>query len=209
MLLSDLITECDDDIDKLSSVLKLLDATVKYIHSKGYFIIDFDPKKIILVAKNPNLANFGKIIAPVDYDPRGDININIYQMAKIGLFSFNHIQADGNMNQAHFNFIVENLKNFNQNGNIPSEIYEYYEDLFINGNINYLNDYLDNRKKEEAGRQSGVRKSLVTEAGRALSSTGIQLNSDNNNAYVNILFIPSILTLLYLIGLFIYVFILN
>ena len=114
------------------------------------------------------------------------------------------------MNQEHYNLIVENLKKFNQNGNIPSDVYEYYEDLFLNGNISYLNDYLENKKIENSGRTSGIRKSLATEAGKALSANGIQLNQSNdNNAFINILFIPSILALLYLIGLFIYTFIIK
>ncbi len=209
MLLSDLIDEYLDNPEMLVNVLTLLDATIKYIHSKGYYLIDFNPTKIILVNKTPNLNDYRSLISPIDYDPKRDININIYQMAKIGLMAFNHIKTDGNMNQDHFNFIVENLKNFNQNGNIPNDFYEYYEDLFINGNISYLNDYLENKNKE-AGRSQGIRKSLATEAGRALSSNGLQLSqTSDNNAFVNILFIPSILALLYLIGLFIYTFIIK
>ena len=180
--------------------------TVKYIHSKGFFIIDINPKKIILVNNTPDLNNFKGLISPIDYDPTRDININIYQMAKIGLMAFNNMTVDGKMNQEHYNFIVYNIKNFNQNSQIPEEFYEYYEDLFINGNINYLNDYLES-KKQEAGRETNLRKTLATEAGRALS--GFQVERQDNNAFVNILFIPSILALLYLIGLFIYTFILK
>ena len=102
--------------------------------------------------------------------------------------------------------IVYNIKNFNQNSQIPEEFYEYYEDLFINGNINYLNDYLEN-KKQEAGRTTNLRKTLASEAGRALS--GFQIEKQDNSAFVNILFIPSILALLYLIGLVIYTFIIK
>ena len=208
MLLSDLIEEYQDNSEMLTNVLELLDMTIKYIHSNGYFIRDFNPSKIILTNNIPNINNFRGLISPIEQDPRKDININIYQMAKIGLMAFNNIKTDGNMNQDHYNFIVENIKKFNQNGNIPNEIYEYYEDLFLNGNVTYLNDYLLTKKKEANGRQTGIRKSLVSEAGRALSSNGLQLNEEsNNNAFINILFIPSILALLYLIGLFIYTFI--
>ena len=206
MLLSDLLEQCKENPEMLTDVLKLLDMTVKYIHSKGFFIIDFNPKKIILVNNTPNLNNFKGIISPIDYDPTRNININIYQMAKIGLMAFNNMTVDGKMNQEHYNFIVYNIKNFNQNSQIPEEFYEYYEDLFINGNINYLNDYLES-KKQEAGRETNLRKTLATEAGRALS--GFQVERQDNNAFVNILFIPSILALLYLIGLFIYTFILK
>lgn len=209
MLLSDLLEEYLDNPEMLVNVLTLLDATIKYIHNKGYYIIDFNPSKIILVTKTPNLSNYQGLIAPIDFDPKSDININIYQMAKIGLMAFNHVITNGNMNQEHYNFILENINKFNQNGNIPNDFYEYYEDLFLNGNINYLNDYLENKKKDE-GRNNSIRKSLVTEAGRALSTNNLQLNQANdNNAFVNILFIPSILAFIYLIGLFIYTFILK
>ena len=209
MLLSDLLEEYLDNPEMLVNVLTLLDATIKYIHNKGYYLIDFNPSKIILVTKTPNLSNYQGLIAPIDYDPKSNININIYQMAKIGLMAFNHVITNGNMNQEHYNFILENINKFNQNGNIPNDFYEYYEDLFLNGNINYLNDYLENKKKDE-GRNNSIRKSLVTEAGRALSTNNLQLNQANdNNAFVNILFIASILAFIYLIGLFIYTFILK
>ena len=211
MLLSDLIEQCQDDTEMLTNVLKLLDATVKYIHSQGYYIRNFDPNKIILVNKTPNLNQFQGLISRIDYDPRKDININIYQMAKIGLMAYNHFKIDGNMNQEHFNFIIEKLKLFNQNGQIPDYIYEYYEELFLNRHVDYLTNYLDKKAANlESGRSSSIRKSLATEAGRALSASGIQFNSMNDDkAFVNILFIPSIIALLYIIGLFIYTFILK
>ena len=206
MILKDLILEYDDDPEMLANVLKLLDGTVRYIHQQGFYIRDFNPSKIILTNQTPNLFNFQGLIERVDDDPRRDININIYQMAKIGLMAYNHFPIDGKMNQDHFDFILNNLQEFNRNGLIPNDIYEYYEDLFINGNVNYLTTYLENKNALE-GRSTGIRKSLATEAGRALSANGLQLNPNNEDkAFVNILFIPSILALLYLVGLVIYVF---
>ncbi len=210
MFLKDLIEQYDDNSEMLSNVLKLLDGTIRYIHSQGFYIQDFDPSKIIVTTSTPNLLNFRGLIAPVSNNPKQDININIYQMAKIGLMAYNHFPVDGRMNQEHFNFILDNIKLFNQNGQIPSDIYEYYEDLFLNNNINYLTSYLESKSKDEIGRSSSIRKSLTTEAGQALSQNNLQLKETNDNkAFVNILFIPSILTLIYLIGLVIYVFVIK
>ena len=110
--------------------------------------------------------------------------------------------VDGNMNQEHFNFLQDNLEKFNQLGIIPEEIYEYYEEVFRRLNVCYMNDYLVKKQQANSNQNTNVRrKTLSTAIGRAFVN--------EETAYVNILFIPSILTLIYLIGLFVYTFILR
>ena len=75
-----------------------------------------------------------------------------------------------------------------------------------------MNDYLNKKVIDEDRSNSNVRrKSLATEAGHAMAFDGKQFVSTNNDdaAYVNILFIPSLLALIYLIGLVIYNFVIK
>ncbi len=211
MSFKDLLQEYKDDPFKEGEVLKALDYMIKYIHDHGYYISDFDPDKIKLVNGKLTVDSFRDIIRRLEIDPRGR-NINILQAAKIGLMAYNNMLLDGNMNQEHFNFIRDNFDKLNPNSIIPEDIHEYYGELFLRGMMDYMTSYII-RKEEEAKQNAGntnhFRKSLSTEAGRALANNQF-LNDDRKNAaYVDILFIPSILTLIYLIGLFIYTFLIK
>ena len=104
----DLLEQYEDDPKMLMEVLKALDYMVKYIHDHGYYIIDFNPSKIMLQNGKLTPQSFQFLLRPMVNDPRGK-NINIFQEAKIGLMAFNHMKIDGNMNQEHFNFIRDNL----------------------------------------------------------------------------------------------------
>ena len=125
--------------------------------------------------------------------------LNIYQLAKIGLMAYNNQVIDGKMNQEYFDFIKDNLHNFNANGQIPEEIMEYYGEIFERLNIEYMNNYLMEKRQEKNGNQNTnvMKKSLATDIGRAYAK-------EDNNAFVSILFIPTLITLLYLIGLIVY-----
>ena len=106
---------------------------------------------------------------------------------------------DGNMNQDHYNFIRENLNKFNNN--VPEEIFEYYEEVFLNSNLDYLNNYLVKKRQEAVSNQNTNvrRKTLATDIGRSF------VNDDN--AYVKVLFIPTLITFTYLLSLFLYCFV--
>ena len=95
------------------------------------------------------------------------------------------------------------VEEFNKQGNIPEEIYEYYEEIFRRLNVCYMNDYLVKKQQERKGNQntSVKRKTLSTEVGRAYAQ--------EDNAFVNVLFIPTLITFVYLLGLFIYTFIIK
>ena len=106
---------------------------------------------------------------------------------------------DGNMNQDHYNFIRENLHKFNNN--IPEEIFEYYEEVFLNSNLDYLNNYLVKKRQEAVSNQNTNvrRKTLATDIGR--------LFVNDESAYVKVLFIPTLITFTYLLSLFLYCFV--
>ena len=99
----------------------------------------------------------------------------------------------------HYNFLQTYLQEFNKRGQIPSEIYEYYEDVLLRANIVYLNDYLVQKKQELNGNQSTNvrRKSKTTSIGTAFAN--------NEAAYVNVLFLPTIITLIYILSLVLFI----
>ena len=187
--------------DDLTNILLQFDSMLEYLHNQGFCIYDFDPKKIVLDNGKFTPQSFENVINDIGVY-KNMKEINIYQSAKIGLMAYNNNLTDGKMNQEHFDFIRNNLDQFNMKGKIPEEIFEYYQELFNNLKTVYMNDYLLQKKQAEAGNQNTnvLRKSLSTPIGRAY------VNNDEK-AFVNILFIPALLTFIYLVGLLIYVFI--
>ncbi len=191
------------NVDEITNLLIGLDHMLEMIHNNGLCIYDFNPKKIILYNDKFTNQSFNGLINDIGIAENMK-TLNIYQLAKIGLMAYNNQVVDGRMNQEFFEFIRDHLNDFNQNGNIPEEIYEYYEEIFKRLNISYMNNYLIKKMQEQSGNENSItmRKSLSTAVGRAYAK-------EDSDAFVNILFIPSIIALVYLICLFIYVFIIK
>lgn len=187
-----------EEYDELTKVLINLDSCLEYLHNHGYCIYDFNPKKIILENGKLTFNSFKSVINDIGVYQNSK-EINIFQNCKIGLTSYNNMPIDGNMNQDHYNFIRENLHKFNNN--IPEEIFEYYEEVFLNSNLDYLNNYLVKKRQEAVSNQNTNvrRKTLATDIGRAF------VNDDN--AYVKVLFLPTLITFTYLLSLFLYCFV--
>ena len=127
----------DDNYEELTSLLINLDNALEYLHNNGFCIYDFNPKKIYCDSNDKfSLQSFKDVIN--DIEVMDNIKqINLYQIAKIGLMAYNKQVVDGKMNQEYFDFI-------HGNKNIPEEIMNYYKEIFINLKNIYLNDYLVN-----------------------------------------------------------------
>ena len=203
MTLYDYLQEISYDKDELTRVLVNLDSCLEHLHGRGFCITDFDPKKIIIYDGKFTFDSFRNVLGIGYADNNSAKQINIFQENKIGLMAYNRMPVDGNMNQEHFNFLQENLDKFNKNGQIPEEIYEYYEEVFRRLNVVYMNDYLVKKQTELNGQQNTNvrRKSLATDIGRSFAK--------EESAFVNILFLPTLFAFIYLMGLFIYTFILK
>ena len=187
-----------EEYDELTKVLINLDSCLEYLHNHGYCIYDFNPKKIILENGKLTLNSFKSVINDIGVYQNSK-EINIFQNCKIGLTSYNNMPIDANMNQDHYNFIRENLNKLNNN--VPEEIFEYYEEVFLNSNLDYLNNYLVKKRQEAVSNQNTNvrRKTLATDIGRSF------VNDDN--AYVKVLFLPTLITFTYLLSLFLYCFV--
>ena len=200
----DKLEENIGNYEEITNLLINFDHMLELLHNNGFCIYDFNLKKIIIYNNKLSFESFKEVINDIGLYENMK-NLNIYQLAKIGLMAYNNNIVDGRMNQEHFDFIRDNLEQFNTNGNIPEEVFEYYGEIFQRLNIGYLNDYLVKKQQEKSSQQNTnvMKKTLSTEIGRAYA------HEDNNNAFVNILFIPSLITLVYLLSLLIYVFILK
>ncbi len=201
MNLREVLEDYRDKPNQLKNVLLALDFAMQRIHEKGYFISNFDPEKIILNDGKFSFLSFKGLLSEDEYDKSG-MRVNIYQAAKIGLLAYANMKIEGNMNQEYYRLIKDNLSTFNKYEVIPSDLYEYYEEVFLRNHVDYLLKYMDKKSENKGG--YGNQKRLSTEIGRQFVD-----NTTENSAFVNILFIPSILALIYLVGLFIYTFIMK
>lgn len=197
----DLLEDNLGNYEEITDLLISFDHMLELLHNNGLCIYDFNPKKIIMYDGKFTYQSFNGLLNDIGVDPKMK-EINILQLSKIGLYAYKNVMANGIMNQKCLDDIStlmeEKLIN-NDDGNIPDEIYEYYGEVFVNGNIGYLNDYLVKKQQEANGQENSIvmRKSKSTPAGRALAV-------EENAAFVGILFIPTLITLIYLIGLIIY-----
>ena len=187
-----------EDYDELTKVLINLDSCLEYLHNHGYCIYDFNPKKIILENGKLTFNSFKSVINDIGVYQNSK-EINIFQNCKIGLTSYNNMPIDANMNQDHYNFIRENINKLNNN--VPEEIFEYYEEVFLNSNLDYLNNYLVKKRQEAVSNQNTNvrRKTLATDIGRSFVN--------DESAYVKVLFIPTVIAFTYLLSLFLYCFV--
>ena len=100
--------------------------------------------------------------------------------------------------------IIENKdKTYEYLYEVNNKLISYHIDKhgFSNSNLDYLNNYLVKKRQEAVSNQNTNvrRKTLATDIGRSF------VNDDN--AYVKVLFIPTLITFTYLLGLFMYTFI--
>ena len=192
--LREYLTSCSKD--EIKECLMKLDASIMALHRvRRLYVVNFDANNIKLYNGELNLSSFND---KVDYLDSG-INTNgdkkdILEMCAIGICAYNGFTTFYTNNQ-FLAYLVSNFDTFSENGNIPEDMLEYYQDVLVNGNIDYLNNYI--YKKENANANSsqvssnGYRLSKTTAIGKAFD--------DKEAAYVNVLLIPALAVLIYLI----------
>lgn len=156
-------TKTYHDNDEYIRLFYVMDSTMKYIHSKGYYVINFNPKNIVVGLTNDNrdFVNF-KSLDVMDDNVTDKINNNIYNLAflEVGLLSetLEYLRPE---------FLKENYSQFKIF--IPDVLVNYYQMILVNGGHSYLSDYLNIKNKQELNR------ALEEEGGRGRSkvySTG-------------------------------------
>ncbi len=162
--------------DEYTRLFYVMDSTMKYIHGKGYYVINFNPKNIVVGVTNNNedYVNF-KSIDVMDDDITNKINNNIYNLAflEIGLLSetLDYLRPE---------FLKQNFSQFKIF--IPENLVNYYQMIVVNGGHHYLSEYLEIKNKQEITK---LNKALEEEGGSSkgrsyVKSTGHYGNDDDN-----------------------------
>ena len=159
--------------DEYTRLFYVMDTTMKYIHGKGYYVINFNPKNIVVGVTDDNrdFVNF-KSLDVMDDDITNKINNNIYNLAflEIGILSetLEHLKPE---------FLKENYTQFKIF--IPENLVNYYQMIVVNGGHTYLCDYIEIKNKQEITK---LNKALEEEGGRGISKvkrTGHYGNDDD------------------------------
>ena len=162
--------------DEYTRLFYVMDSTMKYIHGKGYYVINFNPKNIVVGVTNNNedYVNF-KSIDVMDDDITNKINNNIYNLAflEVGLLSetLEHLRPD---------FLKQNFSQFKIF--IPENLVNYYQMILVNQGHTYLCDYIEIKNKQEITK---LNKALEEEGGSSkgrsyVKSTGHYGDEDDN-----------------------------
>ena len=161
--------------DEYTRLFYVMDSTMKYIHGKGYYVINFNPKNIVVGVTNDNrdFVNF-KNIDVMDDDITDKINSNIYNLAflEVGLLSetLEHLRPD---------FLKQNFSQFKIF--IPENLVNYYQMILVNRGHTYLCDYIEIKNKQEIAKLNKALEEEGSSKGRSyVKSTGHYGEDEDN-----------------------------
>lgn len=187
--LKDFLSNCEKE--ELLKRLLLIDNSLKELHQHGFFVVT-NIGNIKVVNNQINLASFDNKIDYLNsgFNANGD-KIDILELCAIGVCAYNDFD-ELYSNKDFIAYLEDNLDKFKPN--IPEYIYKYYQDIFINKNIDYMSNYF----LESSNSKSTSRKyTKSTAIGKAFSD-------ENNAAFVGIIVVPGLLTFIYIIFVIIY-----
>ena len=180
--------------DEIMNRLRILDQSIYELHQNGYFVV-CNISDIDIINNEVLLASFKDKVDYLNsgYNSNGDKQ-DILELCSIGVCAFNHFDKYYSSRE-FISYLIDNLEKFINNGKVPKIMQEYYLDVFGRGNISYLNDFIEKNKDLSGGegRNKGVVKTKSTAVGRAFAT--------KDEGYVKVLLLPSIIVLVYLIGL--------
>lgn len=189
MSLTEFLSNCTPE--ELTERLLMLDKSIMELHQNGYYVVS-NLLDIEVIDGQITLESFKNKIDYLNsgYNDNGDKK-DIMEMCAIGVCAYNRFQTFYSNNE-FLKYLSENFDLFLENGNIPEDIAKYYELVFVNGNIDYMNSYF---AKDNVGKGNNKERVYVksTAIGKAFA--------DKEAAYANVLLIPAMVVLVYLIVL--------
>ncbi len=191
--------------DVLTERLILLDMSIRDLHKHNYYAVS-EISDIDIIDDEITMASFKN---KVDYivkdferfkriqagnnekltdDEKEVIISDIKEVCAIGICKYNNIEI--HTSHEFIEYLRDNLDMFIENSRMPSILREYYIDVFLRGNIDYLNNYLENHKESKGGKATS----------KVLTKTsGIEKYfTDREAAYASVLLLPAIIVLIYL-----------
>lgn len=171
--------------------LILLDKSIMDLHNSGFYVVG-DLSDIQIVNNEITVASFKNKIDYLNsgYNENGKKK-DIIELCAIGICAYNHFDKLYT-SKDFISYLIDNLDMFLENGNIPKYMKEYYIDVFLRGNVDYVNNFLLKHDNGKGNIKSRVY-TKSTAVGRALMG--------EDAAYVNVLILPSILALIIIVFL--------
>ena len=131
------------------------------------------------------------------YDINADYR-SLFNLCVIGICAYNNITLNPNQISTELcKDILINPDKYITPFRIPPMMMEYYTEVFVNGNLDYLTNFIENRNKVESGNNAS--KGAMTKAtavGRAMA--------ERENGFASVLILPAMLALIYIATVVIY-----
>lgn len=195
MNLIEYLYNCNGDKDKITNILVLLDKCIMELHENGLYVkgdmrlIKVIDNKFLEESFNGLLGELNPDNIENNYYEQDPKSMDIIEICTMGICVYNNVYSFY-VNHEFLNYLRQNLNVYLDTEFVPKDIAEYYKNVFQDFDLSYLNDFLI--KKENSGKSSGnvIVYQKSTPIGKALEN--------KENAFINVLLLPSILTLIYL-----------
>ncbi len=205
------------DMEELRDVFLNMDRALRYIHEHKYCIQDFRPDKIEILNNEVDHIQFKKIME-LSSDPitaRQMIQEDIFLSALVQIALYLHIDDLDHINIDFLKESFDEVAKLLPEGDVP-----YYRGVIQRGAGVYYSEYAFERRKQELeeleselGEESQGMVVPFKESKSQLTNSKVndmiykQINGLKEAAFVNLLLIPTIiLTVLFLVGLFSWIF---
>lgn len=179
---------------EITEKLMTLDGFLREIHSHNYYVIGNIGNLDVFDDLTWDSFKNKMVSLDDDYNSKGK-EYNILNAAILGVCAYNNIDVELTSSFQQYVCSDDGINKLLKNGKIPNKIQDYYLNVIYNLNFEYLNDFI-NKLNGGKGNVNSKSYTKSTAAGRIYANK--YLNKEEN-AYVNILILPSIFVLIYLI----------
>lgn len=186
--------------DELTRRLIYIDQVLHELHDHGLYVVG-DLADIEIINDEITMESFkGKYdYLNSGYNINGDRK-NILELCSMGICAYNNMPVL-HTSKEFINYVIENVEMYLEYGNIPKIIQEYYITIFSDlDNFCYLNDFIERKQIESENNGRGHGHGAYTKS----TAVGRALSDKENSAFVSIMILPAILTLLYVSIIVIY-----
>lgn len=164
----------------------ILDKTLKYIHSKGYYVVDFSFKEILT---NGESAQYNKVTSNDFKDKNKKNQDNVLMLTSLITKVYNGFPVN-----VPIQFLKDNFDEYKYVFVDGTE--DYFAGVIKDGNVGYYSDYCDLKKSGDMKKSSQRSLTKSTPVGRMMTN--------DEAAYANVLILPAIITLLFISTVVIY-----
>jgi len=204
MKFSDYLFDDGEDYENpydLTSKLLLMDSALMQIHASGRYVSSsLLDARIIDNKIDPSSIQIDIFDAEKN---ENDYAQDIVELCAIGICAYNRMGENEGypkyFTSADFiHGLSENIEPFLAREDIPEDVKNYYRTIFTLLDIKYMNNYLEEVKKNDGGKGSSKQLIYSTPEGRAFVN-----NNEGNSAFAFIIAIPITLVVSYVLTMII------